>query len=263
MGRSAAETERLRVQGGVYAPHSTQLFRMAGIGPGMRVLDAGCGAGDVSMLLAELVGPTGTVLGIDHNPDIVALAKARADEAGLTNVSFLQADLAELRLDEPVDAVVGRLIVIHLPEPVALLRTLSGLVRSRGVLSFQELLATRTRVVPETPIGARCAQWVVDGLRSGNLDPDTALRLPALLREAGLAVEGAASAGPVGSADSAMPGYVADTIRTFLPHLLARGVVTEDEVGIDTLAERLADELRASNGMFWWAELAGVWARVP
>ncbi|WP_372453428.1 methyltransferase domain-containing protein [Streptomyces iranensis] len=77
MGRTSAETERLQLQARILAPHSAYLFRLAGITSGMRVLDVGCGAGDVSMLLAESVGPNGAVIGVDMNPTILESARAR------------------------------------------------------------------------------------------------------------------------------------------------------------------------------------------
>lgn len=93
LGRSTAETERLQLQASVLAPHSAHLLRLAGIASGMRVLDIGCGAGDVSLLLAELVGPHGAVIGVDLDPAMLELARARTARAGLDNVSYVEADL--------------------------------------------------------------------------------------------------------------------------------------------------------------------------
>jgi ubiquinone/menaquinone biosynthesis C-methylase UbiE len=74
--------------------HPTRwLFQHAGLGAGMHVLDVGCGAGDVSLLAAEFVGPTGTVVGIDSSRRAVDTARLRANRAGLPNVSFIEGDL--------------------------------------------------------------------------------------------------------------------------------------------------------------------------
>jgi ubiquinone/menaquinone biosynthesis C-methylase UbiE len=76
-GHSARELDRLSVQARMYEPFTRQLFREAGLLPGMRVLDVGCGSGDVTLLAGELVGPTGAVVGIDeHLPQLFAPRRA-------------------------------------------------------------------------------------------------------------------------------------------------------------------------------------------
>uniref|UniRef100_UPI0039B7613B class I SAM-dependent methyltransferase n=1 Tax=Streptomyces iranensis TaxID=576784 RepID=UPI0039B7613B len=216
MGRTSAETERLQLQARILAPHSAYLFRLAGITSGMRVLDVGCGAGDVSMLLAESVGPNGAVIGVDMNPTILESA-APATDAGLTNVSYLEADLTDLRLDEQVDAVVGRLILLHLEKPAATIRALSRLVRTGGVVSFQERDLTRTRSVPPTPVVTRSMGWMIDALRAAGLTPDLGEQTASILRDAGLSVEGAAATGSAGSAASVVPEYMEGCVRSLLP----------------------------------------------
>jgi 2-polyprenyl-3-methyl-5-hydroxy-6-metoxy-1,4-benzoquinol methylase len=263
MGRTSAETERLQLQASVLAPHSAHLLRLAGITRGMRVLDVGCGAGDVSMLLAELVGPDGAVLGVDMNPAVLELARARAGEAGLANVAYLAGDLTDLQLNEPVDALVGRLILIHLQEPAAIVQALSRQVRSGGVVSFQEFNVTRSRSVPPTPVATRSVGWIVGALRAAGLNPDLGEQVASILRDAGLSVEGAATAGPAGSVESAMPEYLEGTLRSVLPVVLAHGQATEAEVDIDTVAERVAREFKEAGATFWCPELAAAWARVP
>ena len=263
MGRTPAESERLRLQASILAPHSAHLLRLAGITSGMRVLDAGCGAGDMSMLLAKLVGPDGAVIGVDMNPAILELARARAAEAGLANVSYLDGDLTGLRLDEPVDALAGRLILLYLKEPAATVRALSRLVRSGGVVSFQEFNITRTRSVPPTPVVTRSMGWIIDATRAAGLNPDLGEQAASILRDAGLSVEGAATAGAAGSAESAMPAYLEGTLRSVLPAVLAHGQVTEAEVAIDTVAERVARELKEAGATLWAPDLVAAWARVP
>ncbi|MEU7467490.1 methyltransferase domain-containing protein [Streptomyces sp. NPDC044984] len=77
LGRSDEETRRLEAQSLLYAPHSEHLLRLAGIEPGMRVLDVGCGTGELTALAARLVGPSGHVTGVDSDPRMLATA-ARA-----------------------------------------------------------------------------------------------------------------------------------------------------------------------------------------
>src|SRR6516162_4985296 len=81
LGSTDAEHERLIRQAALLAPCSDGLFCEAGIGPGQRVLDLGSGVGDVSMLVAQLVGPSGEVVGIERDPHSIARARTRVAEA--------------------------------------------------------------------------------------------------------------------------------------------------------------------------------------
>src|SRR4051794_3304979 len=89
MNRGEPETQRLISVADVLNPFTRRLLRDAGIAAGMRVLDVGTGAGDVALLSAELVGPTGRVVGLDQDPQILRTAFARAQAAGLDTVSFV------------------------------------------------------------------------------------------------------------------------------------------------------------------------------
>ncbi|MQA01215.1 MAG: methyltransferase domain-containing protein [Streptosporangiales bacterium] len=108
--RGTDEDERLRVQGEVIDPITKRAFVAAGLQPGWRVLDLGSGAGNVSLLAAELVGPRGSVVGIDADADTVARATAMAARRGMDNVEFRVGDVASLEgVEGGFDAVVGRL----------------------------------------------------------------------------------------------------------------------------------------------------------
>src|SRR5713226_8690293 len=96
LGSTDAEHERLIRQATWLAAHTERLFREAGIGPGQRVLDLGSGVGDVALIAARLVGPSGEVVGIERDPRSIALAAARMAEADLRNVSFTQSDAAQI-----------------------------------------------------------------------------------------------------------------------------------------------------------------------
>jgi 2-polyprenyl-3-methyl-5-hydroxy-6-metoxy-1,4-benzoquinol methylase len=109
------------------------------------VLDVGCGAGDVSLLAAKLVGEEGSVLGVDSNADALELAQARAEASGLAQVSFQAADIHELADTRQFDAIVGRLILEHVPEPAAVLRRLLSRLREGGLVAFQEYDVPRER----------------------------------------------------------------------------------------------------------------------
>src|SRR3981081_663718 len=108
LGHSQQEIGRLILQATILRPFTERLMRNAEIGPGMRVFDVGCGAGDVSMLAAELVGPSGSVVGIDRNPQVVDLANRRVRTAGLRQVTFKDVPLDTFSDPDLFDCVLGR-----------------------------------------------------------------------------------------------------------------------------------------------------------
>src|SRR5262249_36763938 len=123
LGYTDFEQDRLIRQAARIAPTTERLFREAGIGPGQRVLDLGSGMGDVSMLVAKLVGASGEVFGVERDANSIVRAKARVAAAGLRNVNFIQGDVGEIASDQLFDAAVGRLILQFLPDPIGVLRS--------------------------------------------------------------------------------------------------------------------------------------------
>src|ERR1700746_3890001 len=121
LGSTDAEHERLTRQAQWVNPHTEQCFRAAGISLGRRVLDIVSGVGDVALLLARLVGPAGEVVGVERDTRSIRRARSRIVEAGLHNVTFAQCDISQIPNDKPFDAVVGRYILIFLPDPVSIL----------------------------------------------------------------------------------------------------------------------------------------------
>jgi ubiquinone/menaquinone biosynthesis C-methylase UbiE len=104
------------------AQHGEQALRLAPPRPGQRVLDVGCGFGDASQAIAELVGPTGEVVGIDAASRFIEAARAEATQAGVANVRFVVGDVQDTDLDGPFDAAFSRMGTMFFANPVAALR---------------------------------------------------------------------------------------------------------------------------------------------
>lgn len=265
LGQSEAEERRLQRQAALYALPTRRLFEAAGIGPGMTVLDLGSGAGDVAMLAAEMVGPTGSVLGVDMNPTILETARRRAKAAGHTNATFVAGDIRAVPLDHELDAVVGRLILCHLPDPAAVLRHLLPHLRPGGVAAFYEIdLTVPGASYPPTDLSAAVFRWAARGLTAAGIEPAMGMKLHQVFVEAGfeapqVAVD--ALAGGSRAAIEEFTAYGAATVRTLLPVLVKAGIATEDEIGIETLAGRLRDDLLAHGSMIRSHLYMGAWAR--
>jgi ubiquinone/menaquinone biosynthesis C-methylase UbiE len=126
----------------------------------MRVLDVGSGAGDVAMLVAELVGPGGQVVGVDMNPEILEVAQRRVRAAGWTNVTFHVGDIRTARLEGPFDAVVGRFVLPFVTDRVEVLRSCIARLRPGGLVVFQEHdVAAYYRAEPPAPIVEQWRAW--------------------------------------------------------------------------------------------------------
>src|SRR5262245_59755378 len=129
-----AATDRLRVLHSLYGPGARRVLLRAGLQPGMRVAGLGCGVGTVTALLAELVGPTGRVVGVDASGEQIAQAR-RLLPRGVSNVSFVEASATDTGLATgSLDLVYCRLLLIHLNDPDMDLREMHRLVKRDGHL---------------------------------------------------------------------------------------------------------------------------------
>ena len=264
LGQDDAEHQRLIVQSRFYGDLTDALFRDAGIVPGMRVLDVGCGVGDVSLGVARLVGPLGAVVGIDRDAEPLAVARARAAAAKLPQVRFERGHVADFRADRPFDAVVGRLILVYLPDLTRTLASLARAVRPGGVVVFQEMVMSLAQSVPKLPLPTAGFDWICETLHRAGLDIDLGLNLHRVFVDAGLPPPRLHLAGRLeGTADSAGFDLVAGVARSLLPAMERHGVATAAEVGIDTLAARMREEVVAAGGVLMPPPMVGAWTRLP
>lgn len=267
MGRTAAEERRLQRQAALYRPFSRRLFEAAGIGPGMTVLDLGSGAGDVAMLAAELVGPTGRVVGVDVNPAILDTARRRADAAGYANVTFLAGDIGDVALEDGFDAVVGRLVLMYLRDPTSALRRLRAHLKPGGVAAFTETDFTAGGTAdPPSRLHEQLHEWCTRALASGGADVAMGMKLHRVFVDAGFApprmiVDAMAGGGPAFVDE--WSAFAVDTIRVLLPLLVKGGIASEAEIGIDTLAERYRDDLLRHDRAIRSYPQMGAWAPRP
>jgi 2-polyprenyl-3-methyl-5-hydroxy-6-metoxy-1,4-benzoquinol methylase len=238
-----AEIRRLVLQGRLHDHFTEHALGVAGLRPGMRVLDIGCGPGDVSFVAARLVGPSGTVLGVDAAAEIVELARTRAAEQGLDNVRFEPTAIADISLDEPVDAVIGRLILMHLPDPVATLRQLAVMIRPGGLIAFCESDVTAAGSRPELPLWRTMKDAIAEAFVGAGIDPAFGTKLHALFRRAGLRAPRLTLGAPLGAADD--PDFLAlvvETWRSMFPVARRLGLIPDELADLDTLTQRLRDE---------------------
>jgi ubiquinone/menaquinone biosynthesis C-methylase UbiE len=265
MGYSDRERQRLMRQGAVLREPLAAAFRAAGIGPGMRVLDLGSGAGDVALLSAELVGPTGSVVGLDRDATSVAWATKRIAAAGIANIRFHTVEFNEFTDPQPFDALVGRFILMYLPDPLATVRHLSAQLRSGAVIVFTEPdFTVPSRVFPEMPEFVHCGEWIAEALRHAGARIDMGMHLYHLYRDAGF-VNTAIMASHLSGCgvQREMIDYSVETIRSILPKIIQHGIATAEEVQIDTLAGRMEAAARLADPQWVGTRYVSAWARKP
>jgi ubiquinone/menaquinone biosynthesis C-methylase UbiE len=263
LGYTNSEYDRLIRQAARVAPYTERLFREAGIGEGQRVLDLGSGVGDVSMLLARIVGPSGEVLGIERDASSIARAKSRVAEAGFRNISFTQADVHQIDSDKSFDAAVGRFILMFLPDPASVLRSLARLVHPGGVLAFQEptwipLLASAERF----SLWSRVLSAIHETFLRSGVNPETGLALYGTFQEIGFPRPAMHMETPLGS-DAKFLGLMCDLLLSLKPLALQHKVSLEGLGDLDTLLDRVHAEVEAANTVVSFVSLVGVWARKP
>ena len=242
LGHSNREIRRPMHQAAILRPITERLLRSAGIGRGMRVLDLGCGAGDVSMLAAELVGASGSVVGIDRNQDVLAVARERAQTARLGNIDFEEVSVEAFSDPEPFDAVIGRYVLIHQADPVALIRAATGLVRPGGVVAFHELCVRGQAIqsLPSVSLWQQAGEWIRMAFQAAVPHHDAGGRLIEHFCRAGLPQPTVFCESPVGRGeDSPLVAWIADTLESFLPQLAKMRILTADTIAIETFEDRL------------------------
>ena len=246
MGRTQGEEERLIQQSQLYDAVTRRFFREAGISSGMKVLDIGSGPGDVALTAAELVGPEGAVVGVDVNPAILETARARAQAAGFTNVEFVAGDARTLDLGNDFDALTGRLVLMYMADPADALKQLATRLRPGGIAAFQEADFTPYRQMyrPDTPLANKLIDWVLAVFERSGAHSGMGLDLYRVFVEAGLPEPYMHFESPVGGPEGwAGYQYIANSVRSLLPLLEEFGIATAEEVDVDTLAERVRQEV--------------------
>lgn len=166
LGHSDRELTRLEAQAQLVEPITRRFLLAAGISAGMRVLDVGSGAGDVAFLLADLVGETGEVVGVDRSAAALSVARVRADERGIVNVSFLEGDPTSIAFAEPFDAAIGRYVLQFQIDPAAMLQKVAERVRPGGVVVFHELDWDGVRSFPPVPTYDNCCRLCREAIGS-------------------------------------------------------------------------------------------------
>jgi SAM-dependent methyltransferase len=263
LGSDDHERRRLAHQAGLLDDFTRRFLRESGLRPGLRVLDLGCGVGDVAMLAAEIVGSHGQVVAVDRDPTMVEAARSRAETQGVL-VRVVEGDLMDLDVGgPPFDAVIGRLILMHLPDPVAALRAAAARVRPGGIVAFQDFTTAEVRVYPPLPktqaaVDRICETFELLGADTRGGDNLRAIFLAAGLPEPELRLDALIGGEP----DDPIFHMIGGVTRTLRPAMERLGLTRPGEIDVERMTQELREEVGEAHGIVVSPPLVSAWARV-
>lgn len=261
LGRTLAEHHRLLRQGRLISQITRHFLEEMGVTPGMRVLDVGSGTGDVALLAARTVGPSGRVVCVDTDSAALEIAKKRASDEDLTNIVFHACDVHCYETSVAFNAVIGRCVLLHQADPLTLLEAVLKHVRSGGIIAFQEPWFSRAFSRPQAPLFREILGWLHSTLAASGFDGDIGERLPSLFVSAGLPRPKLRFEMLVDSgAESEIYDFCTDTVRSLLPRIEELGIATAEKIQLDTLATRLRSEASALDTVIGVMPLMGAWS---
>jgi SAM-dependent methyltransferase len=262
LGSDADELARLDAQAASIERPTRLLLQAAGLTAGMRVLDLGTGLGHLARLAGEIVGPTGSVVGIDQSEAALAVARERTTQAGMTHVSFVGGNVLEWQPPGTFDAIVCRLLLFHVPEPVAVVRQYLRHLDPGGAFVAVDFDLGATRAEPPVAVVNISVRWAHDAFRAAGAWPRIGARLGTILDEAGLTGVTTFGIQPyLSPRDPAGPRLLSGVVRSLAPAMIAHGIATAEEIDLATLEQRINEDVRAANAVIVLPTVVGAWGR--
>jgi ubiquinone/menaquinone biosynthesis C-methylase UbiE len=252
--------DRLRVLSRVWGDSTESLLRTVGAGTGMRCLDVGCGAGDVTLLLASMVGPAGAVVGSDCDRVQLDLVEQEVGRLGVTNVTLVYEDVMDLDASGQYDVVYSRFLLEHLVDPLEAVRRMWRAVRPGGVLVAEDGDFLAEFCEPPHP-GFDFWQYAYqETLRRHGGDPLSGRRLHSRFRQAGIPDPQLELVQYVYlTGEGKLMPYL--TLDRTAPRVVSSGVATPDEV--DVALTQLAALANDTTSAVSSPRLFQCWARKP
>lgn len=188
--REVSEYQRLREQASMWQSATEQVLDKIGLEPGMSCLDLGSGPGAVMRLMADRVGPTGRVTGVDIDGTLGKQALADLRAQGGAAFEMIEADM--LTLEEipgaPFDLTFCRLFLMHMQEPVAALEKMLFWTKPGGIMAVQEFDFGAIAVEPICPAMAEFNRLFESVFRAHGRNLRAGRQLPAQFEAAGIGV---------------------------------------------------------------------------
>jgi len=244
----------------VLEPSTGGLLDRLAVAPSAKVLDAGCGGGDVTLAWARRV-PDGRVVGIDVDGKKLAIAREDAEGAGVANVEFRQDDVGDVDLGhEMYDVAYARFLLCHLPDPERVLQRMFDAVVPGGLLVVEDTDIDGTVSYPPSPALARSLELYTTAVRGRGGDPNIGWRVPLLMQQVGvtdIAMDVVQPAGISGEAKTIQTLTLAATRDA----IVEAGLATGDK--LDQIAAELEAFVARPGTVVSVARIVQTWGRKP
>ena len=257
--RGQGDQERLIRSSEALSAFTTEACLRAGLRPGGRAIDIGCGPLGALIALAELVGSEGRVTGLDSSGEALALARAILTQRGYTTVTLVQGELGTVRTGQlcppgPFDLAYVRRFLVHQPDPADSLSRIVRLLGPGGRIVAHEIppRSGYPALTPRVPALQRVDELVHAGVKDRGGAYDAAHHFATFCRQAGLRILGQRGILPAVEPVALLETFQA-VLRSLGPGLMARGIMSQGEM------DDLLDELDVAKGAEYISSFANLY----
>ena len=216
-----------------------QFLINSGLKKGMRVLDVGCGAGFMSIAIAEAVGPTGKVIAMDNSPEQLEIAQELLLGYDLPQLEFVQKSVGDLvNLEEKFDFVYSRFLLVHLQNPYAMIKAIYDLLDDDGIFACESAILGHEFCFPEDDAFNRWRELNHNVFKAMGKDPQTGKKLHNMMFDAGFTDLTGKLYQPVLTTKRQREEMLLNDLLEQAPTFIAMGLATQEEI------DELESELR-------------------
>jgi SAM-dependent methyltransferase len=231
LGSNPEESARLLRQSDELLVDSALLIDWTGLGKGQSAIDLGCGPRGILELLAGRVTPTGRVVGLDANPEHVAMAWGFISEHGLQGVEVITGDARDTHLpSDAFDVVNARTLLVNVPQPESVVAEMVRLAKPGAWVTLMEPDAEHVLCYPPEPAFDRLCEIFQQVFTRNGADSRVGRRVPEMLRNAGTEVLRVEVRAQLYPPESTRRTVRLDLVRSMRPMILDLELATPAEL---------------------------------
>lgn len=261
LGYSKEEHARLDGQAALLEHGTRNALQKVGVGEGWRCLDVACGTASVTRILGHMVGPSGAVHAIDVDEIYGSVAVNKLNSTGASNFSFEKFDVTSQAtpLGAPFDLVYTRLLILHMVDPVQVLKNLWGWAKPGGVLLVEDYDMLPGTIMTDGGRSAEAGELIRKIFGAMGKDYRTGTSLPRKFLQAGIGPHDGIEVSAHFVTAKENIATTAPVLRSLIPVAKKFGLVKDGE--IEELIAAMELEGRDPHGTGRWPDLISVWKR--